>query len=538
MYDYQSTLTGLSDERAWRKHCGFLDLTLAGFMEVQRQRLTDALPALAASALGRSLMDGQLPQSIDEFRQNVRLTDYENYIPVFDSGRAEDLPGDPVFWARTSRRNSDQANIPYTEAAFEQLIDACTAAFLLASADGDGRSRLNANDRVLYNLPPLPFLSGMLAEGLGERLNLRPVLDHKTVDTMEFHEKVALGFERALDGGVDAVTSMTSVLLKMGQAFENKCSKGGLKKALRRPKTAARLLRGVIAAKLGKRSLLPRDLWPVKALICWGTDTAVHREALKRYWGVFPYEFLATSEGGIMATQAWNRRGMTFFPGINFLEFIRDDELARERRSPNFDPATHLMDELVPGHSYEIVITSTNGMPFVRYRTGELVEVIDAKDDETGVMLPQVLPAGRSDQIIDIEGFTRLDENTLGRAIQAMAGSGVEWTARKEHEDATPVLRVYVEAPDDAEAFESKLHDSLLEHDPYFRDLQAMLEVKPMRVSALDAGSFRSFYLNRREAGYALDAQQMPRINATDNEMGELFGDRPPEVPEAMGAAA
>jgi hypothetical protein len=526
MYDDQTTVTGMSDERAWRKFCGFLDLTPAGFMEVQCQRLLDAIPTLAVSALGRSLMDGQTPRTVDEFRDNVRLTDYESYIPVFDSGRAAELPEPPVFWARTSRRNSDQTNIPYTELALEQIQDACTAAFMLASSDGNARSKLHINDRVLYNLPPLPFLSGKLAQGLEERLNLRPVLGHQAVDGMDFHAKVALGFENALDGGVDAVASMTSVLLKMGQAFERKRSKGSKRKLLRRPKTAARMIRGLISAKLDKRSLLPRDLWPVKALICWGTDTDVHRDALRRYWGVEPYEFMAISEAGIMAAQGWNKKGMTFFPGTNFLEFIADDELARERRSPHLDPATHLMDDLEVGHSYEVVITSCNGMPFVRYRTGELVEVISATDEETGVMLPQFTLLGRADQLIDIEGFTRLDENTMGRAVGAVAG-GIEWSARKEYEEGEPVLRVYAEGVDDVEAFQEALHLSLIEEDNYYRDLLAMLEVHPLRATSVKAGAFKAFYENRRALGVALDARTMPRMNATDEELLELSGIRP-----------
>ncbi len=540
MYDDQSTVTGMSDERAWRKFCGFLDLTPAGFMEVQRQRLLDALPALAVSALGRGLMGGQTPRTVEQFRADVRLTDYESYIPVFDSGRAAELPEAPVFWARTSRRNSDQTNIPYTELALEQIMDACTAVFMLASASGGGRSNLHVNDRVLYNLPPLPFLSGKLAEGLEDRLNLRPVLGHQAADGMDFHQKVSLGFENALDGGVNVVASMTSVLLKMGQAFERERSMGSKRKLIRRPKTAARMLRGVIAAKLGKRNLLPRDLWPVKALVCWGTDTDVHREALKRYWGVEPFELLAISEAGIMAAQGWNKRGMTFFPGTNFLEFIADDELARERRSPHLDPATHLMDDLEVGRSYEVVITSCNGMPFVRYRTGELVEVIAMRDDETGVMLPQFSLLGRADQLIDIEGFTRLDENTMARVVGAVAESddAIEWTARKEYDNGEPVLRVYAEGVDDIDSFQESLHASLMEHDNYYRDLLTMLEVHPLRACTIKTGSFKAFYENRRILGVPLDARTMPRINATDDELLELTGLRPASCTTRQDLAA
>ena len=122
MYRNQTSLTGMSDERAWHRYCGFLDLTLPAFMEIQSQRLLDALPALAASGLGAALMERTRPTTVEEFRRKIALTTYEHYVPVFDAGRAEDLPEPPVFWARTSRRNSDQTNIPYTQQAYEQLL--------------------------------------------------------------------------------------------------------------------------------------------------------------------------------------------------------------------------------------------------------------------------------------------------------------------------------------------------------------------------------------------------------------------------------
>lgn len=537
MYGDQSTLTGIAEDRAWHRFCGFLDLSLAGFMDVQRQRLMDALPALAASALGQGLIGSRLPRSVEEFRTTVRLTDYENYTPVFDSGRGAELPRQPVFWARTSRRNAEETNIPYTKEAFDQLMEACIAAFILASSDRPGGSKLRPRDRVLYNLPPLPFLSGKLAEGMEDRVSLQPVLDHRLADSMDFHDKVRAGFDSALDGGVQAVASMTSVLLKMGQSFESRQSKGGLRKVWKRPRTAYRLVRGVLTAKAKRRKLLPRDLWPVKALICWGIDTNVHRDALRRYWGAEPFEFLATTEGGIMAMQGWNKKGMTFLPHVNFLEFIPDDELARERRSPNLDPATHVMDELQPGHSYEVVITSLNGMPFVRYRTGELVEVIAADDAETGVILPQFSFVGRADRIIDIEGFTRLDESTLDRAVSAVAGGAIEWTARKELEGDSPILRVYAEGVEDVTAFGSALHESLVAEDAYYRDLQTMLEVQPLRVTGVASGTFRTFYENRRRKGYALDVRSMPRVNPNDEEIAELLDASTP-VPIAAEAAA
>ena len=62
----------------------------------------------------------------------------------------------------------------------------------------------------------------MLAQGLTERVRLHPVVDFDEAEELDFQDKVALGFERALHGGVDVVASMPSVLLKMGESFEQR----------------------------------------------------------------------------------------------------------------------------------------------------------------------------------------------------------------------------------------------------------------------------------------------------------------------------
>jgi len=46
---------GRRDE-VWRKYCGFLDLSLEEFMEIQRRLLMEQLQLMSRSKLGRILM--------------------------------------------------------------------------------------------------------------------------------------------------------------------------------------------------------------------------------------------------------------------------------------------------------------------------------------------------------------------------------------------------------------------------------------------------------------------------------------------------
>ena len=525
MYGSHALLASVPSYLTWEKYCGFLDLSTPAFMEVQRRRLLEALPALAKSGIGRTLLDGHTVESVEQLRSVAPLTNFDDYRGFFKPLMSITLPEPPIFWARTSRLNMDKALIPYNQAAFEHLMDGSLAAFLLASADGRDDARLEPQDRVLYNVPPSPYLSGMLAQGLAARVRLRSVLDFDEAEDLDFQDKVALGFERALSSGVDVVASMTSVLLKMGEAFEEHSKhRSSLRDLLRKPHVAVRMLGALAKAKREGRSVLPKDLWNLKALVCWGTDTGVYRDQIRHYWGCDPYEFLAITEGGILAMQSWTREGMTFVPATNFLEFIREsDALAWDGTDPYGMP-TVLMDEVEPGERYEIVITSCVGMPFLRYRTGVLVDVLSMQDEEAGIDLPQVNPCGRVHDLIDIAGFTRLDEQTVSGAMRDAGLSPFTWTARREQEGESPVLRVYMERNSrDPEDIEVALHRSLLDRDNYYRDLQEMLGVRPLRIAVIEPGAFRAYAEDRRKRGVDLDRQSIPRINATDAEIEELM---------------
>ena len=112
--------------------------------------------------------------------------------------------------------------------------------------------------------------------------------------------------------------------------------------------------------------MLPKDLWGSKAITCWGTDTSIYRDKIIYYWGKEPYEIYVFSEGGIIAMQAWNKKGMIFCLDVVFLEFVPEEEWLKSREDEEYQPATVLFDEVEEGKIYELVVTSLHGMPFLR----------------------------------------------------------------------------------------------------------------------------------------------------------------------------
>ena len=68
-------------EDLWQMCCGFLDLSIEQFMSIQNRLLLEQIELLNASAIGRKIFKGTIPQDVEEFRKRAPLTTYQDYCP-------------------------------------------------------------------------------------------------------------------------------------------------------------------------------------------------------------------------------------------------------------------------------------------------------------------------------------------------------------------------------------------------------------------------------------------------------------------------
>ena len=513
-------------DRVWIKYCGFLDIDIEQFMSIQESLLLQQLSQITNSSLGRRLLGKRTPVSVEEYRHIVASTTYKDYLPELNPGDETTLPEKPHLWANTSGSGGVCKRVPYTYEAYNRTLDNLMSVLILACSKQRGQSSIMEGDRVLYNVAPAPYLSGILASGASQLFNLKPVMSPDIHDGMDFREKVTKGFEMSLRTGMDILMSMTSVLVKTGSEF-NQMSKGGkISRHLTHPGEFMRLFRAFLKSKIENRGILPKDIWPLKALIGWGIDTSIYRDLVYKYWGAYPYEFHACTEAGIMALQSWSRQGMTFLPHSNFYEFIPESEWEKTREDTFYEPRTVLLPDVQVGERYEIVITSFYRMPFVRYRLGHLIRIVALEDAVTGIRLPQMLFEARADDLIDIAGFTRISEKTVTAAIAGSKIDCEDWTISKEIKEGKPALHLYIEFNNgfQPEQLALAVHDELMKTDPGYRDLTTMMDINPLEVTVLPSGAFRDFYRQRQENGADLAQSRPPRMNAPDDIISELTG--------------
>jgi len=505
----------------WQKYCGFLELSPSLFMDIQSQLLLEQVQLLANCSLGKKFLQGRIPRTVEEFRNIVPLTSYSDYLPTLEQKDEGSLAETPFCWSHTTGDRGDFKFVPYTHRAYDLLLDNVLAAFLLASAKGYGEVNLKASDRVMYNIPPRPYLSGLVTFGMQEKFGFQGVLNAQESEPLDFHERTERQVQKALDNGVDVIVSMTSILVKLGAKFAEQSQRDHplkLGSACR-----LRLAKAWLNSRIRRRPLRPSDIWPIKAVLGWGIDSAFFKEQVYRYWGKEPYEFYACTEGGVMAVQSWKHQGMILVPYSDFYEFIPEEESIKSWRDRSYQPATVLADQLEAGKSYEMVITNFYGMPFMRYRVGHLIKVVSLGEKDSGIKLPSISLEGRCDDLIDVAGFTRLSEKTVWSALSRADLLDTEWVLCKEANGSAPVLHLYLEADAPNGDIGRRIEASLKEVDPFFSDLEDMLEIRPFRLTNLAPGTFKRFYDEKRKAGVAVGQLRPPRINPSPDTIRDLL---------------
>jgi hypothetical protein len=144
-------------EELWQMCCGYLDLSLEQFMHIQRRLLSEQLNLLNRSTLGRKIMRGDRPRTVEEFREAAPLTTYADYCPELSEKREAPLPAPPAYWAHTSGRSGDYPSkwVPITRAFAEELSTIMYGVGLLSSCKGRGdTSQMNERPKIVYTVAP------------------------------------------------------------------------------------------------------------------------------------------------------------------------------------------------------------------------------------------------------------------------------------------------------------------------------------------------------------------------------------------------
>jgi hypothetical protein len=470
-----NTLSKLAGRRHWRRFAR----ALAEPRRTQERILIELVRRNAATAWGRRHGYAAI-DSVESFRERVPVTTWDALEPWIDRIRGGEpgvLTAEPVLLLeRTSGSTGAAKDVPYTAsllAEFRRAVGAWTFDLLA------GRPALLGGPHYWSVTPlarPPERTPGGLRVGLAsDREYLGPL------ERLLARLAAAVPDDVARDGDVERCLRLTAARLAR-------------RRDLRLISVWSPSLLTLLAGALpeGRR---PAELWPDLALIsCW-TDGA-SRRLVPELEALFPG--VEIQGKGLLATE-----GVVSFPVLgepaplpaitsHFLEFAGDDGRPR------------LADELEPGETYEVLITTGGGL--ARYALGDLVRAVERRRCRRGRRdrLPAAVEfVGRRGRTSDLCG-EKLDDAFVGAAIEgAMGRLGIAGAAMLAPEwDSPPRYVLLVESERAAEAaalVEERLRASY--HYDYCRRLGQLAAVEGVAVSGAGAAYLRGCAAGGRRAG-------------------------------------
>jgi hypothetical protein len=527
----------------WQEYCGFLDLSMEEYMKIQKRLMTEQITKWSQSELGKSILKGKKPTNVDEFRQMMPLTTYIDYADVLLQKQNSMLPEEPVIWIETTWEGGKHPVkvAPYSSGMLDTYRNNVLACMILSTSTEKGKFDVKAADTFLYALAPLPYATGLFPLALNDEINIEFLPPVRDAHKMSFTERNKRGFKMGLKKGIDFFFGLGSVayFVSLSISALSGGSKSGSKgKGLLScsPSMLARLIKAKYRCKQEGRELLPKDIFKLKGFMCAGTDNNCYKDELEELWGIRPMELFAGTEPSCVGTETWTRNGMYFFPDTCFYEFIPENEMEHNLDDPSYQPKTYLMDQVVPGEKYELVISVLKGGAFMRYRVGDLYRCVGLTNSEDGTKIPRFHYIDRVSDIIDIGGFTRISENSIQSVVQYSGLPIQNWIALKEFsQNNKPRMHMYVEMEHGSVVGNALSVDILKEHlgvyfkyvDSDYKDLKRILGIDPLEITILKCGTFAEY---ERRSG-----KRLRKINASIYDVMELIDLQSEEYPPIGG---
>lgn len=522
---------GKNDE-LWDMCCGYLSLDVSQFMEIQERLLLEQIEFLTSSELGKKLLHGKKPASVEEFRQTIPLTSYADYCPDLLEQREETLPQKPYYWAHSSGRTGEYPFkwIPLSEEYSRELSIALYGIGILSCcSDWGDVSKMSLKNNILFSVGPRPYISGVFADALTMQIPINYLPSLEEAENITFEERLKIGFQQGIQQGLDYFFGLSLVLVSIGEKFKQSSQKVDLKPYLGNPRALFRLAKAKIKSSLAKRQMLPKDLWSVKGIIGSGLDSWVYKKKIAEYWGRPALDLYSCAEGGVIAAQTWDYENMTFLPNLNFLEFIPMDEQMKNFMDRSYQPKTLLLNEVHAGETYEIVITNFHGGMMTRYRLGDMIKIQSLRNKKLGIELPQMTFMQRVSDTIDF-GIMRLTEKTIWLALEHCGIEYTDWIAYKE--PGQQVLKLFVELSNGFRIGEKelagKLRDYITEQDKDYsapREQEVAMDMIGFEIDVrlLREGTFAIYKDKKQAEGADLAHLKPPHINAHQTTLSLLL---------------
>ena len=163
---FEEKLKKKSKKEIWDEYCGFLELSMDEYMEIQQKLLKEQLEIFSNCDLGQRFLKGKMPKTVEEFRQMIPITTYYDYYDILLNKQNEKLPSVPEVWLKTTWESGERTEkwAPYSKKMLDTFRKNIIAAMMLSTSMKKGDFHVKPDFKVLYALAPLPYITGLFPD--------------------------------------------------------------------------------------------------------------------------------------------------------------------------------------------------------------------------------------------------------------------------------------------------------------------------------------------------------------------------------------
>lgn len=438
--------------------------------EKNLEQKLDSAVKMKMKMLGNCNIGKKLGVTSSSKLRDLPFTAYNFYLPFFKNPKEGDFiyPMNDYVKALTSGTlGKPKTYLLPTTGLLHNVQNTASSIFFFATHNGE-KPTFEVGDTIYTNMPAGNYLSGHIEKNIKKDSNDFVTLVPPNPDGMPFDDKVNyfVNHYKEIDVAYMTVTTLLDECYPaIGEEFK------------------------------------------IKGMFTQDTAAGPLREKVKKVIGCNPSTIYGSTETmfcGLPSIQ--HAGGFVLDWRITYPEFVPEEETVDVEIDTLSDPPETLdLLNVEVGKRYQLVATPIRN-DMTRYVMPDIFEVISLGDDILNTDQPVFKYYARSDKLIVLHNFTRINEEEMLQILSDAKIPFVDFTVRKELEGPRDYMHMYIELSEQMsqEDVGKKVHEHLMEFDKDWNDLVTMLKYLPLKVSLLPKDSFKR-YLRSREG--------IPRIN-------------------------
>lgn len=343
-----------------------------------------------------------------------------------------------VHWCSTTGTTGAPKWIPYAQwdiDLYMEIRDRSTA--LLPSLQGLKSAAITA---------PPPFVENALAafETI-RKMQTETPLEGVAVSLTEVDQDEPINF--MLDLKPNVLAAFPGFAARMAEIIAEQAPMVAQREWQQQP--SVRHLLRYLATRL--KTIRPKDLANFTFGLFGGEPLDPYRRVLKQVYGLDPFELYLFTEFLPPTIECRMHDGMHLWMDICLPELIPESELAKEHTDTTYVPVAIPLWQAESGMRGEYVLTTFgDALPLIRYRFGDLIEVVSTQPCGCGITHPRIKVPRRADTTICL-GSIRFPASQLDAILLTPTpyGAVAQWQLiiTRDGYRPQPLFRIKTQGP-------------------------------------------------------------------------------------------